>query len=377
MSNAKKDIEIKKFLADMQKTFGDDTLMEFGQSVSRVEVIPTGIPSLDFKLGVGGIPRGRIVEIYGPEAAGKTTLAIKMMAQAQKMSGQLPKTTYEPLDIAEVKPMTGRVGFIDVEHAFSPSLAEIHGLQMGKGSKFYFTQPTGGDKALQMLEYMVCSNLFDIIVIDSVAGLTSLDEQEKDIGNKVIAGTASLMSSGLKKLVPLINNSKTIVIFINQLRDKPAVMFGSPETTPGGRALKFYSSIRVRVAKRGSIMEGTEQVGHTMYIDIKKNKVAPPFQNTEIDLLYRESKGRPAGFDIFGDLMEVAQLTGVVELRGSSYQYADKETGELFKANGKVKWREFLDSRPDVQDMIINEIMGGKEIDRKCENETSENEQQE
>lgn len=354
--NDREDKEINKFLADMNKIFGEDSPVEFGYNISRVEVIPTGIPSLDLKLGVGGIPRGRIVEIYGPESAGKTTLAIKIMAEAQKMAGKLPRVTYDG-DIHDIKPMTGRVGFIDVEHSFSPSLAAIHGLQMGEGSAFYFTQPTGGDRALQILEYMVRSNLFDVVVVDSVAGLTSLDEQEKDIGDKVIAGTATLMSSGLKKLVPMISDSRTVVIFINQLRDKPAVMFGSPETTPGGRALKFYASIRIRVAKRAAIMEGTEQVGHTMYIDIKKNKVAPPFQSTEIDLLYRDSKGRSAGFDIFGDLMEVAQLTGVVELRGSTYQYINKETGEIFKANGKVKWRELLDNKPELRDMIIRDII--------------------
>lgn len=353
-----KNPSLDKFLADMDKKFGENTLVEFGEGVSEVEVLPTGIPSLDYKLGVGGIPRGRIVEIFGPEGAGKTTLAIKIMAEAQRMTGQMPRTTYK-FDPDDMKPISGRVGFIDVEHAFSSDLAKLHGLNMGKDSGFYFTQPTGGDEALQILEYMVNSNLFDVIVVDSVAGLTSLEEQEKDIGSKVMAGTAQLMSNGLRKLVPLVSKSKTIVIFINQIREKVAVMFGSPETTPGGKALKFYSSIRMRVAQKESLIEGSTRVGHVMKIDIKKNKVAPPFQTAEIELLYTDSKGRPAGFDIFGDFMEVAKLSGVVELRGSSYQYVDKSTGEIVKAVGQVKWRELLESRPDIFKAIMNEIMGG------------------
>ena len=354
-----KNPELNKFLTDMNKKFGDNAIAEFGEGVAEVEVLSTGIPSLDYKLGVGGLPRGRIVEIYGPEGAGKTTVAIKIMSQAQKMAGQLPKVTYKNTLNREIKPISGRVGFIDVEHAFSPSLAELHGLNMGKDSDFFFTQPTGGDEALQMLEYMVNSNLFDVIVVDSVAGLTSLEEQEKEIGSKVMAGTAQLMSAGLRKLVPLISESKTIVIFINQIREKVAVMFGSPETTPGGRALKFYSSVRMRISQMGAIMEGTTRIGHTMGVDIKKNKVAPPFQKAEIDLLYRDSKGRPAGFDLFGDFLELARLTGIVELKGSSYQYVDKSTGELIKAVGQVKWRELLEERSDIYQVIMDDMMGG------------------
>lgn len=359
-------ITLDKFLADMDKKFGNNALVEFGEGVAQVEAISTGIPSLDYKLGVGGLPRGRIVELYGPESAGKTTVAIKIMAEAQKQAGQLPRTTYNWIP-DNIKPISGRVGFIDVEHAFSPKLAEMHGLNMGKDSGFFFTQPTGGDEALQMLEYMVCSNLFDVIVVDSVAGLTSLDEQEKQIGEKVMAGTAQLMSSGLKKLVPLISESKTVVIFINQIREKVAVMFGSPETTTGGRALKFYASIRMRIAKKESIMEGTSQVGHVMGIDIKKNKVAPPFQKTDIELLYKDSKGRSAGFDIDGDFLEVGKLSGVIELRGSSYQFIDQETGEIFKAVGQVKWRELVDSNPELKSKIVARIMEVASNDKSME----------
>lgn len=356
-----KEITIESFLEDMNKKFGDNAISEFGDGIAPVEVIPTGLPSFDYATGVGGLARGRIVEIYGAEGAGKTTIAIKVMAQAQQLAGQMPRLTYTPAEGQEIKPLTGRVGFIDVEHAFSPSLAKLHGLNMDKGSGFYFSQPTGGEEALQMLEYMVCSNLFDVIVLDSVAGLTSLDEQENEIGKKVMAGTAQLMSSGLKKLVPLINKSRTVVIFINQVREKVAVLYGNPETTTGGRALKFYASTRIRVSKKESIMEGTTQVGHRVGMDIKKNKVAPPFQKAEIDLLYRESKGRPQGFDILADLLKVAQLTGVVQLRGSSYQYIDKETGEIHKAVGQVKWNAYLNEHPEVLEAILDEVMGGEQ----------------
>lgn len=348
-----KDPALQKFLQQMDKQFGENALTEYGDGVANVEVIPTGLPSLDYNTGVGGFPRGRIIEIYGPEGAGKTTIAVKIMAQAQRMEGQLPICTVPDQN---PKPLTGRVGFIDVEHAFSPSLAELHGLQMGKGSGFFFTQPTGGDEALQMLESMVCSDLFDVIVVDSVAGLTTIDEQEKEIGKQVMAGTAQLMSSGLKKLTPLIGKSHTVVIFINQIREKPAVMYGTPETTPGGKALKFYSSIRIRASKKDQIKEGSQQIGHTMGISIKKNKVAPPFRDTEIDLLYVDGKDRPAGFDVFGDMLQVATAMKIVELRGSSYQYVNAETGEVHKAVGKVRWREYLESNPHVYDEIIKEV---------------------
>lgn len=345
--------ELEQFLQKMNKQFGDNALCEYGEGIANVEAIPTGLPSLDYNIGVGGMPRGRIIEIYGPEGAGKTTIAIKLMANAQHMEGQLPLCTVEGQD---PKPLTGRVGFIDVEHAFSPSLAELHGLKMGKDSGFFFTQPTGGDEALQMLESMVCSDLFDVIVVDSVAGLTTLDEQEKEIGKQVMAGTAQLMSSGLKKLVPLIGKSRTVVIFINQIREKPAVMYGTPEVTPGGKALKFYSSVRIRVSKKDQIKEGSQQIGHTMGISIKKNKVAPPFRDTEIDLLYSDGKDRPAGFDVFGDMLQVATAMKIVELRGSSYQYVNAETGEVHKAVGKVRWREYLENNPHVYDEIIKEV---------------------
>ena len=351
--------DLNKFLTMMNNTFGGNTLVEFGEGVADVEALPTGIPSLDLKLGVGGVPRGRIIEVYGPESAGKTTLAIKIMANAQKLRGQMPKIIGQVPEGKEVKPISGRVGFIDVEHAFSPEVAKMQGLNMGEGSDFFFSQPTGGEQALQILEYMVCSNLFDVIVLDSVAGLVSIDEQDKKIGEKTLASTAQLMSAGLRKLVPLISVSKTVVIFINQIREKVAVMYGSNETTTGGRALKFYSSIRIRVARRENIQEGQEYVGHTLGIDIKKNKVAPPFQKTEVDLYYRDTEDKQAGFDIDSDLLEVAQATGIVQLKGSSYQYVDRSTGEIFKAVGKVKWKALINDNPDLKEAIERDMLEG------------------
>jgi recombination protein RecA len=341
----------------MEKAFGDP-LVELGEGMAQVETISFGLPSLDLITGVGGAPRGRIVEIYGPEGAGKTTLLVKLMAYAQLMAGKIPRMTYQG-DKSKIKLLTGRVGLLDVEHAFDPSLAVLHGLRMGKGSGFYFDQPTGGDEAIEKLKMMIQSNLFDVIGIDSVAGLTVLEERNKEAGDKVIAGVAGLMSAELKKITAMANKSRTVVVFINQEREKPAVMFGSPITTTGGRALKFYASLRMRVTKKESLKDGDLQVGHTMGIKVTKNKVAPPFESTDIDLYYREtSKGAEAGFDVWSDLLKTGKDMGVIELGGSQYRYVDKSTGEVHKANGEVKWKEYLRSRPDVVSLIEYEILG-------------------
>lgn len=352
-------MDISQLLKDMNKKFGEDnSIHEFGENHVDVEVIPTGIPSLDYITGVGGFPRGRIIEIYGGEGAGKTTIALKIMAEAQRRAGQQPIINYTT--DGDVKPITGRVALLDVEHAFSTSLAELHGVKLGKDSGFYFDQPMGGDEALDKLYMMVSSNLFDVIVVDSVSGLTTLDEREQTAGESVMAGTARLMSTNLKKLTSVVNKSRTIVIFINQIREKPAVKFGSPETTSGGRALKFYSSMRIRISKKEQIKEGsTQQIGHTMGISIKKNKLAPPFGSTDINLYYRdsESKGKLGGFDIEEDLLATAKAMGVVELKGSQYRYVDMETGELFKANGMVAFNKLVKETDGLFDKIVKDIM--------------------
>ena len=350
--------ELDKLLQEMNKKFGEEgTIKEFGEGVANVEAIPTGIPSLDLITGVGGFPRGRIIELYGPEGSGKTTVALRAMAEAQRLAGQLPRMTYQA-DPSTVKKITGRVGMLDVEHALSPSLVEIQGVKTGAGSGFFFDQPTGGDEALNKLSMMVQSNLFDIIVVDSVAGLTTLEERNNEAGDNTMATTARLMSAELKKLTSLINMSRTIVIFTNQIREKPAVIYGNPETTPGGRALKFYSSMRIRVARGESINEGTNRVGHRMKLTINKNKVAPPFQSTEVDLYYVDAKGKKAGFDIHSDFINTARGMGIVELRGSQYRYVDRETGEIFKANGKVAFEKLLEEKPEIHTMIMNEVLG-------------------
>lgn len=349
------EMTLEQFMATMNKKFGDRALVEFDDGVAAVEAVSTGLLSLDYALGVGGAPRGRIIEIYGPESAGKTTVAITICAECQQRAGQLPIMAINAND--EAKPLTGRIGFLDVEHAFNPEFAKTLGLDLSKGSGFMFDQPDSGVEALQKLEYMIDSNLFDVIVVDSVAGLTTLDEENKDIGAQVMAGTAQLMSSSLKKLKGKINKSRTLVIFINQIREKPATMFGSPETTPGGRALKFYSSVRMRVSKAEQIMEGSNQIGHRMKISIKKNKVAPPYKDAVIDLVYRDTDKRKAGFDKDADILDMAQKYGVVMLKGSSYSYVDTETGEVHKAAGKVKWFEYLDNNPKIKEDIKAETL--------------------
>lgn len=348
---------IEALSAAMEKQFGDP-LIELGDGIAQVETISFGLPSLDMITGVGGAPRGRIIEIYGPEGAGKTTLLVKLMAFAQQAAGQMPRMSYDG-DKSSVQPLTGRVGILDVEHAFDPTLASLHGLEMGKGSGFYFDQPTGGEEAIEKLKMMIQSNLFDVIGVDSVAGLTVLDERKKEAGSRVIAGVAGLLSAELKQVTAMANKSRTIVVFINQEREKPAVMFGSPITTTGGRALKFYSSMRMRVTKKESIRDGDLQVGHVVGIKINKNKVAPPFEDTDIDLYYRAtSKGKEAGFDVWSDLLNTARAVGIIDLRGSSYQFVDPTTGEMHKASGEVKWKEYLAGRPDVVETIKN-LMNG------------------
>lgn len=353
-------MNIEEFKLKLDKEFGEGALVEFDGSTARCEALTTGIPSLDLALGVGGLPRGRLVEIFGPEGAGKTTVALKVMAMAQKLAGQQPRLTYEPEPGEEIKSIAGRVGFIDVEHAFDPTLAELHGVKMGKGSGFYFSQPMSGADAMKQLSMMVDSGLFDVIVLDSVAGLFTEEEEKMGVGEQAIAGVARLMSNHLRKLVGKVNKTRTIVIFINQIREKPAVMFGNPETTPGGKALKFYSSVRLRVSKGESIKDGTRQIGHIMKVKVVKNKVAPPYGETNVDLYYMPSERRKVegGFDIFSDLLRTAKDMGIVELSGSQYRYVDKETGELHKANGQVAWRLYLQEHPEVFQKIEQEVLG-------------------
>jgi recombination protein RecA len=363
-------MNMDEFRKAMDKQFGENTLIEFDKDeVARVESISTGIPSLDLATGVGGFPRGRIIEVFGPEGAGKTTVVLKAMAQSQKDAGKEPRITYKPT--GPVKKLTGRAGLIDVEHAFDPSLAIMHGMEMGKDSGFYMTQPSSGMEAMRILEMMIDSDLFDIIALDSVAGLATDDEIKADVKDKTMASVAQLMSTNLKQLTSKINKSRTVVIFVNQIREKPAVLYGSPETTPGGRSLKFYSSMRMRVAKGESIMEGTLQIGHRWKVKIVKNKVAPPFSSTEVDLYYRDSekKGKKAGFDIWSDIIDAGKEMGIIEQGGSQYRFVDSN-GEMHKANGLVALKDLLESRPDVFEEISNLVAGvGSDVVKQNEQE--------
>lgn len=349
---------IESLTKALDKAFGPNSLIEFDNEVAPVEVVSTGLPTLDLATGVGGLPRSRIIEVYGPEGAGKTAVVLKAIAWCQANAGRMPRSTIT-LHGETVKPISGRCGFIDMEHAFDPSFAKMHGVKIGKGTGFHFSQPNSGDEAIEMLEYMLNSGLFDIIVVDSVAALTSKLENNANVTDRGMAQIAQLMSDSLRKLIPAIDASQAVVIFINQIREKPAVSFGSNETTPGGRALKFYASMRIRVSKGESILEGTLQIGHKWKAKITKNKVAPPFSSTSIDLYYRDSekKGKQAGFDIFSDLIDVATQLGIIEQGGSQYKYIDKGTGEfLMKANGIVACKAFLTENPHIMDMIIEDV---------------------
>ena len=356
-------MNIEEFKKQVAKQYGQDAIMEIGEARELdLQTLPTGIPSLDVVLGNRGLARGRIVEIYGPESAGKTALVSFIVAQAQHMAGQEPQIIGNPPD-TKPKPVSGRIGFVDVEHTFSPEFAHQLGVNVGADSKFYISQPSSGDQALSEIQMMVESGLFDYVILDSVAGLLSEAEEQADYGNRQIAQIANMMSTAMRKLTAQIYKSRTIVIFINQIREKPAVQYGSPETTPGGRALKFSASYRMRVARAGQIKSGSRVIGHIMKISVNKNKLSAPYKSTEVKFYY-ETLGEPGskdyhpvGFDIWEDTIAAAKALGVVTLRGSTYTYADKETGEILaKGQGAVAFQSVLDSSPELKAKLIKDV---------------------
>lgn len=307
-------------LSQIEKQFGKGAVMKLGEaSVNRgIEVIPTGCLQLDFALGVGGFPRGRIIEIYGPESSGKTTVALHTIAQAQKGGG-----------IA---------AFIDAEHALDPIYAKALGVDI---DELYISQPDTGEQALEICESLVRSGAIDVIVVDSVAALTPKAEIEGDMGDSHVGLQARLMSQALRKLTSAISKSKTIVIFINQLREKVGVMFGNPEVTTGGKALKFYASIRLDIRKIEQLKQGTEFVGNRTRVKVVKNKVAPPFRMAEFDMIYGEGISRE------GSVLDMAVAKDIVQKSGSWFSYNETRIGQ-----GKENARQFLKDNPELCDEL-------------------------
>jgi len=308
----------------IKSKFGEGAIMKFGDAKnSNVEVISTGCLSLDLALGVGGVPRGRIIEIYGPEASGKTTLAQHVVAEVQRSGG-----------IA---------AFVDAEHALDPSYATKIGIDI---KELLISQPDSGEQALEIVETLVRSNAVDVIVVDSVAALVPQKEIEGDMGDAQMGLQARLMSQALRKLTAIISKSKTTVIFINQIRQKIGVFFGNPETTTGGNALKFYSSVRIEVRRAAQIKQGEKSLGNRVKVKIVKNKVAPPFRTCEFDIMYNE------GISVSADLLDLGTSTGVITKSGNIYSY----NGTKFGA-GRENSRRFLMENRKLMPEIRKEIL--------------------
>ena len=322
MLDKEKALEIA--LAQIEKQFGKGAIMKLGDSSANLNIsaIPTGCIDLDIALGVGGIPRGRIVEIFGPESSGKTTIALHVVAQAQKMGGT--------------------AAFIDAEHALDPVYAESLGVNV---DDLYVSQPDTGEQALEITESLVRSGAIDVVVVDSVAALVPKAEIEGDMGDSHVGLQARLMSQALRKLTGAINKSNCVVIFINQLREKVGVMFGNPETTPGGKALKFYASVRLDVRRIETLKVGGEAVGSRTKVKVVKNKVAPPFRTAEFDMLYGEGISRE------GSVIDQAVNRKIMTKSGAWFNY-----GEMRIAQGRDNARQFLKDNPELCDEIENKI---------------------
>ncbi|MFO7151790.1 MAG: recombinase RecA [Bacillota bacterium] len=307
-------------LAQIERQFGKGSIMRLGEAQSKfnVEVIPTGALSLDIALGVGGVPRGRIIEIYGPESSGKTTVALHIIAEAQKAGGT--------------------AAFIDAEHALDPVYARKLGVDT---DNLLISQPDTGEQALEIAEALVRSGAVDVIVIDSVAALVPKAELEGEMGEAHVGLQARLMSQALRKLAGSISKSKTVAIFINQLREKVGVMFGNPETTPGGRALKFYASVRMEVRKISVIKEGDEVIGSRASVKIVKNKVAPPFKTAEFDIMHGEGISRE------GCVLDFAAEAGIIQKSGAWYSYEKERIGQ-----GRENAKQYLKEHPELLNAI-------------------------
>ncbi|MEK3715662.1 recombinase RecA [Paenibacillus sp. FSL H8-0122] len=310
-------------LRQIEKQFGKGSVMKLGESTHmKVEVVPSGSLALDIALGIGGLPKGRIIEVYGPESSGKTTVALHAIAEVQKQGGQ--------------------AAFIDAEHALDPKYAKALGVNI---DELLLSQPDTGEQALEIAEALVRSGAVDIIVVDSVAALVPKAEIEGDMGDSHVGLQARLMSQALRKLSGAINKSNTIAIFINQLREKIGVMFGNPETTPGGRALKFYSSVRLDVRRVESIKMGNDVVGNRTKIKVVKNKVAPPFKQADVDIMYGEGISRE------GSLVDIGTEMDIVNKSGAWYSYEGERLGQ-----GRENSKQFLKEHQDIALLIENKI---------------------
>ena len=320
-------------LLQIEKQYGKGAIMKLGEQVAQpIDVIPTGCLTLDLALGIGGVPRGRVIEIYGPESSGKTTVSLHIVAEAQKLGGT--------------------AAFIDAEHALDPIYAEKLGVNV---SELYVSQPDNGEQALNICESLVKSGAVDIVVVDSVAALTPKAEIDGEMGDSHVGLQARMMSQALRKLTGVINKSKTTVIFINQLREKVGVMFGNPETTTGGKALKFYASIRLDVRKKDTIKEGTEIIGNRTNVKVVKNKLAPPFKTAEFDIIYGQ------GISQVGCVVDVALANDIIKKSGSWFSYDDEKI-----AQGKENVKTYLEKNPEFYEMIlakIKDIYSGKNND--------------
>lgn len=340
--NKDKEKAVELAVSQIDRQFGKGSIMRLGDDHAKVsiDVIPTGSLSLDAALGIGGIPRGRISEIYGPEASGKTTLALHIIAEAQNQGGY--------------------AAFIDAEHAMDPNYAKNLGVNI---KDLLVSQPDNGEQALEITETLVRSNAIDVIVVDSVAALVPKAEIEGDMGDQQVGLQARLMSKAMRKLAGTVNKSKTSVVFINQIREKIGVMFGNPETTSGGRALKFYTSVRLDIRRIGSIKDGRDITGNKTRVKVVKNKLAPPFKKVEFEIIYGE------GISAEADLLNLAVEADIVDKAGSWYSYGETRLGQ-----GVANCREFLQENPEVREEIEDKVKKFLGVNGEEEEEESDEE---
>ena len=348
MENAEKRKALDAAIGQIEKQFGKGSVMKLGDfTAMNVEAIPTGALSLDVALGIGGIPRGRIIEVFGPESSGKTTLTLHMIAEAQKLGGE--------------------AAFIDAEHALDPVYAKHLGVDI---DNLIVSQPDTGEQALEIAEALVRSGALDVIVVDSVAALVPKAEIDGDMGDSHIGLQARLMSQALRKLAGAINKTKTVIVFINQLREKVGVMFGNPETTPGGRALKFYSSVRLDIRKIENLKQDGEVVGNRARVKVVKNKVAPPFREAEFDIMYGK------GISKEGNIVDLAVNLDIIEKSGSWFSYNETRIGQ-----GRENVKKFLIENPEIKKEIEDKIRDNfnKAFEKSLGDvqETEENEEEE